>query len=59
MKMRMECPACGHCSFGVEMDAKKLNDFVLVCEGCGEHIATIKHYAINWAEDDEYAKDSY
>lgn len=58
MKMRLECAACGHSSFKVEMNVKKLNDFVLVCECCGEPIATVNSYAVDWVEDDEDAKDS-
>ena len=58
MKMKMECPACGHRSFEVEMNAKKLDDFVLVCEDCGEPIAIVNRYNVEWLEDDEDAKDS-
>ena len=58
MKMRLECPACGHSLFKVEMNARKLDDFVLVCDYCGEPIATINRYCIDWVEDDEDAKDS-
>lgn len=58
MKMRMECPFCGSHSFEMEMNAKELNDFVLVCEDCGERIATVNRYAVDWVEDDEDAKDS-
>lgn len=58
MKMRLECAACGCHSFEVKINAKKLNDFVLVCEDCGERIATINRYAVDWVEDYEDAKDS-
>ena len=58
MKMRLECPGCGNNTFRVEMDAKKLNSFVVVCEDCGECIATVNSYSIDWVEDDEDATDS-
>ena len=58
MKMRLECPVCGNRTFEVEMDAEKLNNFVVVCGDCGECIATVNSYSIDWVEDDEDATDS-
>lgn len=58
MKMRLECPECGQSSFELNMDVNKLGAFSLVCDVCGEPIATINPYSIDWVEDDEDAKDS-
>lgn len=58
MNMTMGCSACGCRYFEVTMNAKELNEFVLVCEECGEPIATINHYSVHWVEDDEDDADS-
>ena len=50
--LRLVCDKCDSTSFNIKRDADT-NTYECICEYCGEHIATISGYGINWVTEDK------
>ena len=58
-KLQLVCSNCDSTAFNIQKIAGHYNDnYECVCSECGEPIATIGSYNVNWITEEEKADDS-
>ena len=56
--MKLKCPYCGSDSLEMEIDARKLEAFHIMCENCESQLATVNRYSIQWVDDFKSLEDT-